>query len=256
MATRSPSRITPEVVDAALRVQGPTLALMLYGSHARGDADSGSDIDLLQVAAHGARSYVVGSVTVVSYTLDQLRSMTLAGSLFAWHLRTEGVVLEDLDGLLVSVLDEHPGPATDNALHRVRQLAAALDVSRREFDEHGPRILRVARYLLRTAVYARSCAAGETSFSSRRAAKAAGAEEYLPLIGRTGVEVGWPTLTWYRDALVELVGGPLAANLYGSLEALAVNAWETDRQLAALAIQALSDASGELDYTTMPVPGL
>jgi predicted nucleotidyltransferase len=256
MATRSHDSVTDEVAAAALHVHGPTLALMLYGSYARGDAEPASDIDLLQVVPRRPGSYVVGSVAVVAYTLDQLRSMSLAGSLFAWHLRTEGVVLDDPEQLLSAVLFEHPGPATERTLRRVRQLAAVLEVSRREFEQYGPRILRVARYLLRTAMYAQSLAAGETSFSIERAAKAANAEVHLSLVIRAAVETTWSTLAWYRDALVELLDAPLATNRYGSLEALAINSWDTDRQLAAIAVQALSAEGGELDYGILPTPVL
>jgi predicted nucleotidyltransferase len=257
MATRSLSHVNSwEVADAVSHVQGATSGLMLYGSHARGDADPTSDIDLLQVVPARPRSYLLGSANVVAYTLGQLRAMTQAGSLFAWHLRTEGVILDDPHGYLATVLEEHPGPATTEALHRVRELAAVLDVARTEFEIHGPRLLRVGRYLLRTAVYARSFAAGENSFSIRRAAAAACAQPLLPLLLRGDVSAEWCSLTWYRDALVEMVGGPLAPNQHGSLEALAVNAWEDDRQLAAIAVQALSGEAAELDYTMLPPPVL
>lgn len=247
MATRAQG-LTQEVAAAASQIQRPPLALMLYGSYARGDADAASDIDLLQVVPQPARSYIMASATVVSYTVDQLRAMSRSGSLFAWHLRTEGIVLNDSNHLLSAVLDEHPGPASDGTLRRVRQLAVVLDVPRREFDLHGPRILRTARYLLRSAIYARSLAAGETSFAIRSAAKAAGAEAYLPLVARDGAQVDWSSLESYRHALVHVLGAPLAANRYGSLEALAVNAWDADRQLATTAVQVLSNQSGELDY--------
>ena len=81
-----------DILDATSGLRGHTLASMLYGSHARGDARPDSDVDLLQLVPQSPRSYLVGSATVVAYTPAQLRMMSLQGSLFAWHLRTEGLI--------------------------------------------------------------------------------------------------------------------------------------------------------------------
>jgi len=63
-------------------LEGRSLAVMLFGSHARGDAGPASDIDLLQVVPHSPHSYETGGVSVVAYTVNQLRDMAAAGSLF------------------------------------------------------------------------------------------------------------------------------------------------------------------------------
>ena len=131
---------------------------------------------------------------------------------------------------------------------RVRELSAVLDVSHGDLDRYGPRITRLARYLLRTTIYARSLNAGEASFAIQRAARAAGAESKLPLLVRPTDAESFPPLASYRDALVDILGAPLAPNLFGSLEALVLNRWDVDRQLAVMAVQAMSDDAGELDY--------
>jgi hypothetical protein len=177
--------------------------------------------------------------------------MAGAGSLFAWHLRTEGIVLDDPDHELQSVLEGHPGPATHRILARVRQLTAILDISRDDLERYGPRVSRLARYLLRTAIYARSLEAGEPSFAIQQAVRAAGVEMMLPLLVRAPADDCLPTLAAYTDALVRILGAPLAPNSFGSLEALAVNRWDVDRQLAVMTVQAMSDATGELDYESI-----
>src|SRR5680860_1183736 len=60
-----------------------TFVKLLYGSHARGEADARSDIDLLTIDDAGAADYTWSD-------LNQLRDY---GSLFLWHLRLEGVIL-------------------------------------------------------------------------------------------------------------------------------------------------------------------
>jgi predicted nucleotidyltransferase len=240
--------VSAEVAASLAQVREPSLGLLLYGSHARGDQVLGSDVDLLQLVPEPRKSYSKGTLSIVAYTVGQLRSMTQAGSLFAWHLHTEGIILDDRNRELENVLSDHPGPATDRVIGRIRELSAILDVSRDDAAHHGPRLARLARYLLRTAMYARSLEAGEPSFALDRAATAAHVEVLLPLLARRPLDEVVPSLNEYRDGLVELVGAPLAPNVFGTLEALIVNRWETDRQLAVIAVEAMSEDEGELDY--------
>jgi hypothetical protein len=79
-------------------------ALILFGSQARGDADSTSDID---VAAFGeattmeglaclkarATEHVNGDISLSMYSTGTAETMARSGSLFLWHLRLEGKVL-------------------------------------------------------------------------------------------------------------------------------------------------------------------
>jgi Nucleotidyltransferase domain len=249
-------RVQIGVNEAVAQLEGDTLAVMLYGSHARGDATPTSDIDLLQIVPQFSRSYVLGPTTVVAYTPDQLRSMAKGGSLFAWHLRTEGRVLDDPSGVLRGCLEIHAGPACEKVLARLEQLSALLDLDPSEFQHYANRAIRTARYLLRTAVYARSLRSGEQSFAVERAAKAAGADGILPLLRRgTDTNEDWSTFLQYRTALASLIG-PLDSNPYGSLEALAVNLWDEDHQMASLAIQTMASRDGEIEYATLPPPAL
>lgn len=256
MTLRPNAPLSGEVLGTIAAGIGNALGLMLYGSHARGDADSSSDIDLLQLVSAAPSTSRRGRATIVSYTPRQLREMTEGGSLFAWHLRTEGIILGDPEGLVAQILSDHPGPATHYVLKRVCELAAVLDVQESEFDDYGTGLLRTGRYLLRSALYGRSLAAGETSFSVAAAAATLGAQEYLPLLRRGDLQKEWPALASYKDAIARLADSQLATNSFGSLEALAVNTWECDRALAVIAIQAMSTDGLEIDYATLPAPVL
>lgn len=238
------------------RLSGESLAVMLYGSHARGDAGPESDVDLLQLVPHSPRSYIVGSTTVVAYTPEQISEMAIGGSLFAWHLRTEGVIMQDTGGLLRGALDLHSGPAWERVLSRITELAVILDLGRGEFEQYADRVIRTARYLVRTAVYARAIGAGGTSFAMESAARKAGYPHLMMLL-RRGAEGSrdWQTFVAYRDALAELTG-TLRANPHGSLEALAVCAWGEDQQLASLTIQTIIPRDGEIEYSSLPPPVL
>lgn len=244
------------ILDALSCLTGASLGVLLYGSHARGDSLPSSDIDLLQVVENSPRSYAIGRVSVVAYTVGQLGEMCLTGSLFAWHLRTEGIVLDDPSGAVSEILRSGAGPNWERTLQRVLVLSQILDVNEEEFERYANRLIRTARYLLRTTVYARAIAAGGKSFSVEIATSEAGVPHLYRMFARDlALASSWATFNEYRVAIRELLG-PLMNNPYLSLEALAVNAWDLDRQLASLAIQTMMEKSGEIEYTSLPSPVL
>lgn len=68
--------------------------LAILGSHARGDDDRNSDIDLLGII--DKKDYAVSNVKKVNlsiYSEEYLRSMMISGDLFALHVVTEGIPL-------------------------------------------------------------------------------------------------------------------------------------------------------------------
>ena len=89
------------------------VAMVLYGSHARGDADDASDTDVA-VFSHAttARDLEIVKRTLVAlggalespdfsvYSTATAGKMAEAGSLFLWHLRLEGRVLYEEAGWL------------------------------------------------------------------------------------------------------------------------------------------------------------
>jgi predicted nucleotidyltransferase len=74
---------------------------MIYGSYAREDYTPESDIDLLAVIKEGTSKKIVkGKVNVSQYTKDKFEKILEHGSLFAYHLKTEGKLLIDNDNYL------------------------------------------------------------------------------------------------------------------------------------------------------------
>lgn len=63
------------------------VALWLYGSHARGDKDALSDLDLLLVSDAPQLSF---ETTASRYTWAEIEAMAASGSVFLHHLRMEG----------------------------------------------------------------------------------------------------------------------------------------------------------------------
>jgi hypothetical protein len=70
------------------------ICLLLYGSRARGDFDADSDVDLTAITADDAPTPVsFGRATVMAEPLDDALRAARSGSLFAYHLVSEGRVL-------------------------------------------------------------------------------------------------------------------------------------------------------------------
>lgn len=85
-------------------------SVALFGSRARGDADSFSDSDLLVVSDNlmdrDANIYAAAGYSVSSFTWPQLAAMATDGSLFLQHLKQESIILSDPKDRLLSVLNE------------------------------------------------------------------------------------------------------------------------------------------------------
>jgi hypothetical protein len=124
-------------------VDGPSIAVMLYGSYARGTADAHSDVDVLQVVDQAPTPYSVAGVNVTQYLPMHLTAMAKSGSLFVLHLRLEGRILSDPYGILRRCLDAYVPPSGYTFLMRELGIAAAaLDTTASDIDRYLPALAR------------------------------------------------------------------------------------------------------------------
>lgn len=230
-----------------------TTGLLLYGSRARGDFLPNSDFDLLRLTTAGdSPTFKVGMVSVSSYTEEQLRSAS--ATLFGTHLRRDGRVLIECGTTLTSIVNALEPADPRQLLDRVQRYSTILNQTGSESRAHMAGLVRLARYLLRTAVYANAMMRGRPCFSVRELADLYGEPRLATLLASDPEVTGppsYPLLEEMKGRLTAIIG-PLPDHGLGSLEALAVAHWESDRNLAALAIRAADEDGESMNYSELP----
>src|SRR5262245_20955236 len=113
--------------DAIGVIRGPYRAVILFGSHARGDARPDSDIDLLQVAPKPSPSFKVGIWSVSVYTEPLLRLLAASGNLFAHHLINEARVIAGDPEILARLSNRFSRRNPQDIIQDVRLALPLLD---------------------------------------------------------------------------------------------------------------------------------
>ncbi len=142
-------------------------AIILYGSKARNDSDSGSDTDLLGVSESGKiqKPFDQNGLSFHVYPLAWMIQQSNDGSLFLLHIVSEGLPLFDPAGLL----DDIKRAFSFKASYRgdietgIRVVAAVLNIDEADFSDK----MR-SRYFwgLRTSVMAAAAHQGRPAFAS------------------------------------------------------------------------------------------
>jgi hypothetical protein len=241
-----PADTVAELVEAPAII-GST-GVVIYGSYGRGDQTPDSDVDVLVVAERPGGSAQIGIANVSIYTLEQL--VSARESLFGMHLARDGQVILDTDGAVASALEQMGQPDPETLFTRIRHLGAVLDG---DPADHLAGRIRVARYLLRTAVYVQAIADGEPCFSVPELAARAGEPQLVAVLSSVSEMAPPLTLDTFGELMERLrrVVGPLAVDPHGGLRNLIVGEWLEDRQRATLGALILAPEADGLDYTAL-----
>ncbi|GAA1434411.1 hypothetical protein GCM10009616_28780 [Microlunatus lacustris] len=220
--------------------------LLVYGSQARGDAVAGSDLDLIGIVETSRPSTHSGVVNVSYYTLEQLS--TGLGTLFGAHLKRDGKILWERDRNLTTILQAMGEVDTQRLLSRVFDMSTLFTCKETDLPRYLPGLLRQARYLLRSCLYAQSIADGNPSFSVRELAIRHNDSRLAQLLASR--QEAEPRMDDYERCLLRLskIVGEFSPNKHGSLEATVVNEWGNPSDVLSMAYMALGTAGEGSDY--------
>ena len=141
-------------------------------------------------------------MSVSCYTVDQLR--TANGTLFGMHLARDGVAVYDPDEILGSLLVVMGQPDPVVLLARAKHFSAILDVTAVELNVYLDGLVRLARYLLRSAIYAVAIAQGSPCFSVRELAVRFAEPELADLLSSDPSVQSPNTTATFRDLVGRL----------------------------------------------------
>jgi hypothetical protein len=167
---------------------------------------------------------------VTCYPSDQLLRLARRGSLFARHLITEGIALDDRVNLLPALESAYVAPTSYDVLRRkVAGCAPLLDTDESGFVENAEGLSSLASYLVRTFLYALAFDRGATSFSMTHVLNLLGRQN----IARVLYDNRKQTLSSFiaTRKVLESLTGSICKRKEGSLEAFIVNE-QVDNDLA------------------------
>lgn len=225
--------------ETLARITSPFTAVFLYGSHARGDAEETSDVDVLQVTAVHTAPYAIGRLNVTCYTCDQLLRLAHRGSLFARHLVEEAVPLSDPKNLLGNVRSAYIAPENYVALRKeVRGCAPLLDVEESRFNENVEGLSSLVGYLARTHLYALAFDQGARSFAMRHVLELLDRQKARDILSAVRHRT-FSAFVAARELFEELTG-VTCRRMEDSLEAFIVNASATNELAMILGLRLLA----------------
>jgi len=238
--------IPNSIIDNVPAVPESASAMVLYGSRSRGDAVEGSDLDLLALVPKDQPTISVGAVSLSFYTPAQLASGV--GTLFGAHLKRDGKVLFDHDGRLTTALSAMGQVDTTRLFRRALEMSQLFTTPERDLPKYLPGLLRQARYLLRSTLYAHAIADGAPCFSVREIAVRHDDPDLARLLASR--QEGQPELGDYSACLSRLhdLIGEFPKNHHGSVEAAVVNEWGSGSDLLSMAFMALGSSGEGSDY--------
>ncbi|WP_221632396.1 hypothetical protein [Oryzihumus leptocrescens] len=203
-------------------------------------------MDLLAMVTTSRPSVNVGNVNVSFYTLEQLS--TGVGTLFGAHLKRDAKLLWDEYGRLGPAIEDMGDVDTDRLLARARNMSELFASLEEDLPKYLSGLLREARYLLRSCLYAQAIAAGAPCFSVRELAVRHGDPNLARLLASR--QEGESTVDELNECLSRLrsIIGEFPRSRNGSLEATVVNEWGQPSDLLSMAFMALGISGKGSDY--------
>jgi hypothetical protein len=221
-------------------IKPPFRALFLYGSHARGDAQEASDVDILQVTPTHSAPYAIGRVNVTCYTLEQLLRLARQGALFARHVVEEALPLADPSDLLGTLRSAYVSPSDYRGVKReVCGCAPLLDVTELQFSENAKGVSSLVSYLIRTYLYATAFDHGAESFAMGPVLDLLGQQRASLILSNLRLHHSVSAFAEAR-ALFEELTETTCQREEGSLEAFIVNASDHNELAMILGLRLLA----------------
>ena len=148
------------------------ISLAIYGSHARGDYVSNSDVDLFGLATSmPSRLVTVGNIKLNIYDYSLFSEMAQNGSLYVWHLKEEGKIIFDFESKLKDIFFAFK-LKKDYSIERIDAAQIGwLLFSPETFCIHNKLRVDTIIYVLRTIVYSFLAERNIPAFSLREAIK-------------------------------------------------------------------------------------
>ncbi|MFJ1959015.1 hypothetical protein ACIOGT_39245 [Streptomyces microflavus] len=233
-------------INAAL--SGESLALLLYGSRARGAPRIDSDVDVLQLVSENPRTYSHGRVNVAAYTPDHLSLLARRGSLFVRHLRDEGLIIDDPLGSLAHILNAYKPPANYDRLKR--EMAIVLSIPwATDAHDYKKGVLRAVCYASRTALYIKGAESGKLTFDAKQASVNSGVPDLAHLL-RVASPAQAKEISCLGFHLLE-TSPPVDISM--DIPSLAL--WAQDAHpMAFRLLEAVVAGASEIKYTSMTLP--